>query len=381
MRAQPGMALVLTLWVLAVLIILAGTLTISVRSDIHIARNFGDLERCRWAAYAGQQCAMSEVATLTQQPYLYFTDGVETLTSDDAGVDLNEASFTVTISDEAGKVNINTAPHDTLSALFGSDDIADAIIDWRDADSTISPQGAEDDYYLGLTPPYHCKNAPFTTVNELLLVKGITADMLAAQVDDSHTLRELLTVYSTDANTAVDGSARVYIATASNSTLQTAFGDVLSTQDITAIINYRNANRFQHAADIVLVSSLSRDKVRAIYDRLTVASASVQTGLVNINTAPLAVLAVLPGFDQASAQTIVDYRDANGAFSTVGDLLNITGIDNEVFANVADSLTVRSRTFQVAATGQVQAVKTSSTMTSVLNVDAQNSVGTLFWRE
>lgn len=51
--------------------------------------------------------------------------------------------------------------------------LADALVDWMDADSAPQPQGgAEDEYYLGLNPPYLASNRPLTDVAELALVRG-----------------------------------------------------------------------------------------------------------------------------------------------------------------------------------------------------------------
>jgi DNA uptake protein ComE-like DNA-binding protein len=56
--------------------------------------------------------------------------------------------------------------------------IIDAILDWLDPDDIARPNGAEREYYAGLSPPYAPKNGPFETVEELLLVKGITPQLL-----------------------------------------------------------------------------------------------------------------------------------------------------------------------------------------------------------
>jgi DNA uptake protein ComE-like DNA-binding protein len=83
------------------------------------------------------------------------------------------------VDDEGSKININTANRDTLMRLPGmTEDVADAIIDWRDTDENPGASGAESDYYETLQPPYRCKNGPFETVEELLLVKGVTPDLL-----------------------------------------------------------------------------------------------------------------------------------------------------------------------------------------------------------
>ncbi|MGD9604034.1 MAG: type II secretion system minor pseudopilin GspK [Gammaproteobacteria bacterium] len=52
-----------------------------------------------------------------------------------------------------------------------------ALLDWIDPDTDARfPNGAEDDYYTELTPPYRAANRPLLSVRELLLVKGITEE-------------------------------------------------------------------------------------------------------------------------------------------------------------------------------------------------------------
>ena len=57
-------------------------------------------------------------------------------------------------------------------------DIADSILDWIDTDDQLREYGAESEYYSNLTPPYLPKNGPLSTLEELLLVKGVTPALL-----------------------------------------------------------------------------------------------------------------------------------------------------------------------------------------------------------
>ena len=71
----------------------------------------------------------------------------------------------------------NTKAHLMLMGLPGmTDDVADAILDWIDADDTPRDQGAESEYYSGLQPAYVPRNAPPVSLEELLLVKGVTPE-------------------------------------------------------------------------------------------------------------------------------------------------------------------------------------------------------------
>jgi hypothetical protein len=81
--------------------------------------------------------------------------------------------------DENSKLNINTATLEMLQALPNMPlDFAAAIIDWRDADSDPSPEGAESSNYALLDPPYNSKDSNFETVEELRLVMGADDELL-----------------------------------------------------------------------------------------------------------------------------------------------------------------------------------------------------------
>jgi len=56
--------------------------------------------------------------------------------------------------------------------------VADAILDWIDSDSEPRGTGAEDEYYSGLEQPYSPRNALPESIEELLLVKGVTRELL-----------------------------------------------------------------------------------------------------------------------------------------------------------------------------------------------------------
>lgn len=66
-----------------------------------------------------------------------------------------------------------------LMALPGmTEDVADAILDWIDDDEETRPFGAESDYYTTLPTAYAAANAPLNSVEELLLVRGVTPTLL-----------------------------------------------------------------------------------------------------------------------------------------------------------------------------------------------------------
>ena len=63
-------------------------------------------------------------------------------------------------------------------------------------------------------------------------------------------------------------------------------------------------------------------------------------GLVNINTADADLLMTLPGIGESKASAILTYREKNGAFSRIEDIMNVSGIKEGAFAKIEDLITV-----------------------------------------
>lgn len=72
----------------------------------------------------------------------------------------------------------------------------------------------------------------------------------------------------------------------------------------------------------------------------TSGSGVVVGGKVNLNTADSRALEELPGIGPALAQRIIEYRTANGPFSSVDELLNVSGIGEKKLAQLRDYVTV-----------------------------------------
>jgi type II secretory pathway component PulK len=104
----------------------------------------------------------------------------------DDGSSLNVPIYGV--SDEGGKINVNTIMKidPTGQSLQGmllnlpnmTEDIANNIVAWLGEQFGIQNGGAQSDYYGNLNPPYRSKNGPIDHLDELLLVKGVTRDLL-----------------------------------------------------------------------------------------------------------------------------------------------------------------------------------------------------------
>ena len=110
--------------------------------------------------------------------------------------DFGGGSYAVRMLDESGKISLNRADPQLLrrvvrrlllggNATEGAsvgetreiDTVVDSILDWRDPDDLRHDAGVEGDYYESLPRPYPIKDGAFDSVDELLLVKGVTPDL------------------------------------------------------------------------------------------------------------------------------------------------------------------------------------------------------------
>lgn len=150
--------------------------------------------------------------------------------------------------DEERRLNLNKAPLAVLERLIlqqagvrqeEAGIIASAIIDWVDADNELLVNGAEDFYYLGRSPAYECKDGPFESVEELLLVRGMTPEILER-------IRAQVTVF---------GEGAVNLNTADAAVLS-ALG--LSPQGVDQLMGYRaGEDNVEETEDDRLLPSVS----------------------------------------------------------------------------------------------------------------------------
>ena len=235
-------ALLLVVWIMVMLLGLVGEFSYSMRTELKITRNFKEEEEAYRLALAGIEKAKSELLAVTDMRQVHMSPSGELLLKKEAADGLDEESeperkgelgrgrFSYSLRDEEGKLNINKASRDELRYLLvdsgvdsaDADTIADSIIDWRDSNDLHMLNGAEEDYYRSLENPYSCKDGDFTTVEELLLVRGMTKEILYGSkggADDEEPrysgIINNLTVY---------GSGAININTASRVVLEAVFG-------------------------------------------------------------------------------------------------------------------------------------------------------------
>lgn len=182
--SQTGIALVLVLWIIALLTVMALGLTTTQRTESALTQNQLDGARFRAAAEAAINLTSlnllsTSLETVPSEAVLV-PDGVpRTLTFD--GIELS-----VTLYNEASRLNLNSVTQDQLATLIElaqgddgfdqaqRDALADAILDWRDADDLTQLNGAEDGDYDAAGLPYGARDEPFQSVEELRQVLGMT---------------------------------------------------------------------------------------------------------------------------------------------------------------------------------------------------------------
>jgi general secretion pathway protein K len=141
---------------------------------------------------------------------------------------VGDSSYSFSIVDESGKININSLT-DANSTILNNlivnlglpgetaNTIVDSILDWKDADDLHRLHGAEDAYYQTLPVPYKAKNDKFDTLEELLLVRGVTQEILFGS-GERPGLIKFLTVYSKGSTINLNAASREVIMALPNIT-------------------------------------------------------------------------------------------------------------------------------------------------------------------
>lgn len=176
-RHMRGAALMLVLWLVALLTALVGAFALIARTEGLQGRAVVGGVTGGAAARAGIEYALVRVAA-TDPRLQWRPDGRPNAWR------YGEAEVTVRIVDEDGKVDLNQADVALLTGLMQAagleraraERLAGAVLDWRDPDPLTQPAGgAEDPDYAGAGLPWGAKDAEFESVAELLQVLGVTA--------------------------------------------------------------------------------------------------------------------------------------------------------------------------------------------------------------
>jgi len=182
--------MVLVLWVLSLLIIMAGSFALSMRREAALISVLKNNAHAKAIAESG--ISLAEIMLLSPDPSkVWRADGsiYEIRASD--------AIIRIRLLSEAGKIAINKADQTALQSLMAlapvdseqQGKLVNAILDWRDADNLVRLDGAEKEEYQEAGLNYQPRNKPFESTEELQLVLGMNKTVLAW-------LDPLVTIYS-----------------------------------------------------------------------------------------------------------------------------------------------------------------------------------------
>jgi general secretion pathway protein K len=172
-----GYALVSVLWLIVLLTSIAAAYHAQARVEARLLA--AALQRAQ-----AEALAEATIWVTVREHYAAAAQAADPWTRVTRTIAVDGTAVAVTIADTSGMINLNNAQPELLTALLAARSNVDAgeqaalvgaILDWRDADDTRNPSGAEDAEYPSADGAPGAKDAPFATVDELRLVRGMTA--------------------------------------------------------------------------------------------------------------------------------------------------------------------------------------------------------------
>ena len=205
-QRNDGVALILTLLFVVLLTVLVVEFSYEAQVESAYALNSGNEYQARLAARSAIYNGIAILETDRLETELAVADGSSTPSDSRLSAwaqpstfdPLNDAVMRTTISDEFGKINLNALVYydgggepqlrehiwEALVYFFQQRDdgvnaeaLVDSIRDWIDEDEDVDGDGAESEFYESAETPYPCKNGPMDSIDELLLIKGMTPDI------------------------------------------------------------------------------------------------------------------------------------------------------------------------------------------------------------
>ena len=197
-QREAGSALVVALWVIALLSLLISAFAVDMHLEARITSYQKKRLKSEYLARAGIErvewlIAKSQDVNPKEPDYEVISDSwfpraaqlkqASTLVIHE---ELGEGEMEISIKPEPARRNVNQlSANDWRKVLEVGDipeemwdDLIASVLDWMDGNNDKQDGGAENDYYESLEEPYKTKNGPLDTVEELLLVKGFTRSIL-----------------------------------------------------------------------------------------------------------------------------------------------------------------------------------------------------------
>jgi len=248
-RSEKGAALILVILMVSVIVAVTMELNASSRANIYEAANFRDRIKTLYIAKSGFNAA-GAILLRDNNNYDALTEiwaRTEILSPYSAQLFEGDGHCTLIIEDESGRIPVhkivngsayNQQYRDILARFLSLpefdlkpdqvESIIDSIKDWLDSDEEVTGHGVESSYYKSLSSPYSAKNGPLDSLDELLLVQGITPEVFFGS-NGKPGIRDFLTVY---------GDGQININTAPKMVLRALSAD-MTPERADALDNYR----------------------------------------------------------------------------------------------------------------------------------------------
>ena len=388
-RRDRGVVLILAVFAVVLLTVLVVGIAAAVRVELLASRSGLGRMQSLYLAQAG----LNEARAV-----LVYDDQTLDALTDDWGPDaerpldqphkIGRGFCQVRVSDACGRIDINEADFTTLARLTGDEAVAAAIIDWRDADdAVVTPEGAEAAYYLSLPYPYAPRNGPFQTVGELLLVRGVTPRVFFG-AEGYRGLADLATVESLSPNTDPAGDVKTSLKSFTIWGAEPAFNEMIMKKLGSVLTEYEAGEIFRgltelldagldgytSLAELVTAAGLDPGRVAQIIDYVGVETSSPVSGKVNLNTAPLEVMAALPGSSEGFAEAIIARRQQE-PFRSLGEVAAFLmeqpgGLG--LLQQMIDRVTTKSSSFLVEAMGWTDTGRSYRTVSALMRRGQDN---------
>jgi general secretion pathway protein K len=276
------MALVIVLWVLTLLSVIVLEFCFSMRTELNVTRHYKEETQLYFYAQGGVHRAIAELiyrndpAIHNQRNPDQGPNNLQIKIEKGEGAPVMEEEWRtdgrpypvrfrsgeaeVRVRSEAGRINLNKASDQLLKRVIKyfveigeqRDIIIDSIQDWRDKDDLHRLNGAEDSHYQSLPEPYNCKNGDFDTVEELLLVRGITPELFYGKRSKNQGEgEERVTFGLKDIFTVFSSATQVDLNAASQEVLMALLG--IPSEMAKRVIEARGEKDFASVAELQLV--------------------------------------------------------------------------------------------------------------------------------
>jgi DNA uptake protein ComE-like DNA-binding protein len=425
---HTGSILVAVLWSMALLSALVVGVLYAASLNLRVVKNQGDLVHAHYLAVAGVEKAKALLfhdADARRRAGINHTGELYNAPQHFKDIPFGPGQFRVFhragpdeghamvygISDEESRLHLNQVTAEILRKLEG-----------------IEPEA------IASIVAYRDEVQPFRTTRELLMVRGVSRHQFLGDAanddwrvwgpEDAEGRTDLgwsgiMTVHSSTRNVNALGEGRVHLQGANEQELAAVPG--ISPELAKAIVESRGRGSLDSLVDLLEVTAsapdqsapppgpqparasggpslpavgqpiqrggspsgerlISQDLLMRIADSLTPDSESAHPGLVNINTAQPAVLATLPSMNHQLARAIVAFRQSNGFFANIAELLQVTGMNADRLKELAPHVTARSETFRIVSEGTVMSTGARRRIEAIVRIGSFD-VETLSYRE